>query len=66
MPTPDDRIDRLIERWAQAFGERLSREEGRAAAERILHLYRRLLQHYRRRNADVGDVRDVREATPPS
>ncbi len=64
MAIPDERIDDLIARWERAFGEHLTREDARAAAARILHLYRRLLRR-RRRVADFGDVGNVGGALPP-
>jgi hypothetical protein len=58
MPIPDHRIDDFIARWKRAFGEELTRDAARIEAERVLHLYRRMLEH---RRADVRDVGDVAE-----
>jgi len=55
MPIPDDRIDDFIARWKRAFGEGLAPDQARIEADRVLHLYRRLLR-FRRDNGDVGDV----------
>ena len=63
MPIPDDRIDDFIARWKRAFGEELTRDQARVEADRVLHLYRRMLR-FRRDNRDVGDV--AAPAMPPA
>jgi hypothetical protein len=61
MAVPDARIDDFIARWKRAFGDELTRDEARTEAERVLHLYRRMLQHWR----DSRDVGDVGAGTTP-
>ena len=55
MPISDESIDDFIARWKRAFGEELSRDEARLQADRVLHLYRRMLK-YQQDNRDIGDV----------
>jgi hypothetical protein len=61
MAIPDERIDDLIERWAQAFGERISRDEARAVVDRVLHLYWRLvrLDRMRARRVPIDSSSDL-------
>ena len=63
MPVSDNRIDDFIARWKRVFGEELTKDQARIEAERVLHLYRRLLR-FRRDNRDVGDV--AAPATQPA
>lgn len=44
MRIPDDRIDDFIDRYEKAFAERLSHEEARSLAGRLLELYRLILK----------------------
>ena len=52
MPFADDRLDDFNARWKQAFGEELTRDQAKYEADRVLHLYRRMLTNRR----VVGDV----------
>ena len=44
MIIPDDRLDDFIDRYERAYGERLSRENARPIATRVLDVYRLILQ----------------------
>ncbi len=44
MIIPDDRLDDFIDRYERVYGERLSREEARPVATRVLDLYRLITQ----------------------
>ena len=44
MPISNDRIDEFIQRYERAFGDRISREEARTMAAKLVNLYRLILQ----------------------
>lgn len=44
MIIPDDSLDDFIDRYERAYGERLSREEARPIATRVLDVYRLITQ----------------------